>query len=65
MLWEQIINTYSTECGLFIDSSLSWNKHIDQFMSKLSIAHYAIRYINPFMTKETLRMIYVSYVHSI
>jgi len=35
----QIINAYSTKfLGLLIDSSLSWNKHIYQVMSKLSTA---------------------------
>ena len=34
-------------------------------MSKLSTACYAISYIKPFMTQETIRMIYFSNVHSI
>ena len=38
MLWEQIINTYIIKFGLLMDSSLLWNKHIDQLMSKLSTA---------------------------
>ena len=65
MLWEQIINTYSTKFGLLVDNSLSWNKHIDQLMSKLRTVCYAIRYIKLFITQETLRMIYFSYIHSI
>jgi len=65
MLREQIINTYSTKFGLLIDNSLSRNKHVDQLISKSSTACYAIRYIKPFMTQETLRMIYFSNVHSI
>ena len=36
---KQIINAYSTRfLGLLIDSSLSWNNHIDQVISKLSTA---------------------------
>lgn len=36
---KQIINAYSTKfLGLLIGSSLSWNNHIDQIMSKLSTA---------------------------
>ena len=34
-------------------------------MSKLNTACYAIRYKEPFMTQETLRVIYFCYVHSI
>jgi len=51
--------------GLDIDSSLSWNNHIDQMMFKLSRAYYAIRYVKQFMSHDTLRTIYFSYFHSI
>jgi hypothetical protein len=34
-------------------------------MSKLSSACYVIRAVKPYMTQETLRMIYFSYVHSV
>jgi hypothetical protein len=34
-------------------------------MPKLSKACYAIRVVKSFMSKETLRMIYLFYVHSI
>jgi len=63
---KQIINTYSTKLlALFNVSSLSWNDHIDQLVFKLSTACYGVRSAKPFMTQETLRMIYFSYVHSI
>jgi hypothetical protein len=63
---KQISNTYSTKSlGLFTDSSLSWNNHFDQLMSKLSTVCYAIRCVTPFMTQETLRVISFSYGHSI
>jgi len=62
----QIINTYSTKfLGLFIDSSLLWNNHIDQLMTKLSTACYTIRSIKPCRTQVPERMIYFSNVHSI
>jgi len=51
--YKQIINTCSTKfLGLFIDSSLSWNNHIDQLMSKLGTACYIIRSFQPFMSQE-------------
>jgi hypothetical protein len=62
----QIINTYSTKfLGLFIDSALSWNNHIDQLMTKLSTARYKVRSVKPCWTQETERKIYFSNIHSI
>ena len=51
--------------GLIIDDTLSWKKHTDQFMSKLSSACYAVRTAKAVMTQETLRMICFSYIHSV
>ena len=51
--YQRIINTCSTKfLGLFIDSSLSWNNHIDLLMSKLGTACYIIRSSQPFMSQE-------------
>ena len=62
----QIINTYSTKfLGLFVDSSLSWNNHIDQLMTKLCTACYTVRSIKPCRTQVPERMIYFSNAHSI
>jgi hypothetical protein len=44
---------------------LSWKCHINQILSKLSSACYAIKVISPLMSEDTLKMIYHSYVHSI
>ena len=44
--------------GLDTDSSLSWEDHIDQMMFKLGRAHEAIRYVEHFMSQDTLRMIH-------
>jgi hypothetical protein len=44
---------------------LSWKCHINQVLSRLSLACYAIKVITPFMSGDTLKMIYYSYVHSI
>jgi hypothetical protein len=51
--------------GLIIDDCLSWKAHIDQMMSKLNTACFAIRAIQAIMSPETLRMVYFAYVHSI
>ena len=51
--------------GLNIDSSLSWEDHIEQMMFKLGRACSAIRYVKHFMSQDTLRTIYFSYFNSI
>jgi hypothetical protein len=61
-----IANSTSTKfLGLIIDNMLSWKSHIDWHMSKLSSACYVIRAVKHYVTQETLRMIYFSYVHSV
>jgi hypothetical protein len=39
--------------------------HINEILSRLSLACYAVRIITPLMLEDTLRMIHHSYVHSI
>jgi len=51
--------------GLIIDNSLSWKDHITAITYKLNKACYAIRLLKPFLTTNTLRMIYFSYAHSV
>jgi hypothetical protein len=51
--------------GIHVDSTLSWKIHIEQIIPKLSAACYAMRSIKPFMTQETLKMVYYAYFHSI
>ena len=51
--------------GLAIGSSLSWRDHIDYFIFKLGRAWYAIRYVKPFVSKDTLETIYLTYFYSI
>jgi len=51
--------------GLFINNNLSWKTHIECIKSKLSSACYAMRTIKPFVTANTLKMIYYSYFHSV
>jgi hypothetical protein len=51
--------------GINVDSTLSWKNHITDLSSRLSKACYAVRAIKPFMSLETMRMTYYSYVHSL
>ena len=51
--------------GLTIDNYLSWNFHIEEIISKLNKACFAIRSVRPYFSHEVVRMIYFSYFHSI
>ena len=50
---------------LFINNNLSWKTHIECIKSKLSSACNVIQSVNPYVSKNTLKMIYYSYFHSI
>jgi hypothetical protein len=49
--------------GITVDSSSSWKHHIDGLMGELGKTCYAIRSVSPFVSKESLWMIYYSYFH--
>jgi hypothetical protein len=51
--------------GLIIDNTLSWKGHIDYIIPKLSSACYFIRTIRPYISQNTLKIIYYSYFHSV
>jgi hypothetical protein len=51
--------------GLFINNYLSWKAHIESIKSKLSSACYAMRSVKPYVTTNTLKMMYYSYFHSV
>jgi len=51
--------------GLFINNNLSWKTNIECIKSKLSSTCYAVRSVKPFLTINTLKMIYYSYFHSV
>jgi hypothetical protein len=51
--------------GINIVNTLSSKSHIDQLLSKLSSACYAIRTIKPSVKQETFLMVYYAYFHSI
>jgi len=63
---KKIANTCTTKfLGLTLKNTLSWKTHIDTIVPKLSSATFAIRIVKPFLSQDTLKMIYYSYFHSI
>jgi hypothetical protein len=51
---------YTKFLGLMVDDNLTWNNHIDQLISKLNSACYAIRAFNAMLSRKGLRMSYFS-----
>jgi hypothetical protein len=51
--------------GLIIDNTLSCKGHIDYIIPKLSSACYVIRTVRPYVSQNTLKIIYYSYFHSV
>jgi hypothetical protein len=51
--------------GLIIDNTLSWNQHMDQILTKLSSACYALRNLKHIVPPSALRTLYYAYIHSI
>jgi len=51
--------------GLTLDNLLSWKKHIEAIVPKLSAATFAMRSVQPFLSLDSLKLIYYSYFHSI
>jgi hypothetical protein len=47
------------------DNTITWDNHIDQLISRFNSACYAIRAVTAMLSRKALRMLYVSYVHSI
>jgi hypothetical protein len=51
--------------GLTLDSSLSWEKHVEAIVPKLSMATFATRIVLSFPSLDSLKLIHFSYFHSI
>ena len=51
--------------GIYINETFNWKNHIDHILPKLSVACHAMRIIKPYMSLETLRMVYHSTFHSV
>ena len=64
---KKIGNTWNTKfLGLTLNNNtLSWKNHIDTIIPKLSSATFAIKAVKPFLSQDSLRMVYFSYFHSI
>ena len=43
----------------------TWDNHIDQLISRLNSACYAVRAVKPMLSRKVLRVLYFPYVHSI
>ena len=50
---------------LYINNNLSWKTHIEVIKNKLSSACYVMRLVKPYVTANTLKMIYCFYFYSI
>jgi len=63
---KKIPNVYNTKfLGLMLDNTLSWKTHIDTILPKLSSASFALRVVKPFLSQDSLKMVYYSYFHSV
>jgi hypothetical protein len=51
--------------GLTLDNLLSWKKHNVGIVPKFSAATFAMRIVKPFLSFDSLKLIYYSYFHSI
>ena len=56
---------YTKFLGLVVDDTLTWDNYIDQLISRLNSACYAIRAVKAMLSRKALRMLYFSYAHSI
>jgi hypothetical protein len=59
---EESVNTKFLR--LQIGNHLNWESHIDQFVSKLKEARYAVRSMLYISNTATLKSIYFAYIHS-
>jgi hypothetical protein len=51
--------------GLYINNNLSWKTHTECIKSKLSSACYAMMSFKPYVSTNTMKIIYYSYFHSV
>ena len=63
---KKIANVYNTKfLGLTLDNTLFWRIRIGTITPKLSSASFALRVVKPFLSLDSLKMIYYSYFHSV
>jgi hypothetical protein len=46
-----------------IDNTLTWNSHIETFIPKVSVACFVVGAIKPFVTQDTLKVVYHTFIH--
>ena len=63
---KKIAHVYNTKfLGLTLDNTLSWRTHIDTIIPKLSSASFALTVVKPFLSLDSMKMVYYSYFHSV
>jgi hypothetical protein len=61
---KDIANTFNIKfLGLTLDNPFSWKNLIDAIAHKLSSACFAVRAVKPFLSQESLRLVYFSCFH--
>jgi hypothetical protein len=64
--YKKTATVYNTKfLALTLDNTLSWRTHIDTITPKLSSASFALRVVKPFLSQDSLEMVYYSYFHSV
>jgi hypothetical protein len=51
--------------GIMIDDTVIWKSHIEMITPKLSVACFVLRATKPFVSQDTLKMVYHSYFRCI
>ena len=51
--------------GICINDTINWKYHIEYVLPKLSVVCYAVRIIKPYMSLETLKIVYYSNFNSV
>jgi hypothetical protein len=63
---KEIADIFNTKfLALTLDNTFTWKNHIDIIVPKLSSVCFTVRAVKPFVSQESLRMVYFSYFHSI
>ena len=66
MYRNKIANVYNTKfLGLTLDNTLSRRTRIDAIIPKLSSASFALKVVKLFLSRDSLKMVYYSYFHSV
>jgi hypothetical protein len=61
-----ILNSNTTSfLGLILDDTLSWKPHINKPCTKLKSACCILRTLTPLLTKQSMKIIYFYYFHSV